>query len=134
MSSSNNKFHDVARLLILVATTTTTLTATFDAAAVPFFGHHARGTQATAQSEDAAALGLMTGYTSDVQSGLGDFAFLARNFAGGNAGTAGRPPVGLIGPAATPIGVDTPAAPVPGSAALLTLGGLALLWSRRTTR
>lgn len=121
----------VANLILLVATPVATLVTTLDAAAVPFFGQRARGTQPTAQAETGtAAPGLMTGYSIDVQSGLGDFVFLARNFAGANPGNGGRSAPGLIGPADTPIGIDTPA-PAPGSAALLALGGLLLVWRRR---
>jgi hypothetical protein len=108
------------------------LLSTLDAAAVPFFGQRTRGTQPIAQAEGGAVPGLMTGYTMDVQAGLGDFVFLARNFAGANPNTGGRSPPGLIGPAIDPIGIVTPA-PAPGSAALLAVGGALLVWRRRAS-
>jgi hypothetical protein len=106
-----------------------------DANAVPFFAKQNRNTLAQSQA-DAGGSGqnaLMTGFTQDVQGGLSDFQFLARNFSGSNSGT-GRPPIsttGLIGAApATNGGVVVPA-PLPGSLSLLSLGASLLFWRRR---
>jgi uncharacterized protein (TIGR03382 family) len=108
----------------------TILATTLDASAVPFFSQRPRGTLPQALAEGGTQTGLMTGYTEDVQSGVGDFVFLARNFAGGNAASNGKSPNGLIGPAVDPIVVVTPA-PMPGSLPLLALGGAVLVWRRR---
>lgn len=110
----------------------TIIATSLDAVAVPFYSQRARSTLSQTQAETGAPIGLMTGYTEDVQSGVGDFVFLARNFAGGNTSSNGKSPNGLIGPAVDPIVVVTPA-PMPGSLPLLVLGGALLLWRRRHT-
>jgi hypothetical protein len=123
-SQSSPKILSIVAFLLLFLTT-------LDAAAIPFFGQRTQGTQAVALAQDGSGPGLMTGYTRDVQSGLGDFAFLARNFAGANPGDNGASPPGLIGPVINaPVGIAVPA-PTPGSAALLALGGALLAWRYR---
>jgi hypothetical protein len=108
----------------------------FDASAVPFFAKHGRNSLAQSQADTGTSPqnALMTGFTQDVQGGLSDFQFLARNFSGSNSG-AGRPPIstaGLIGPAAptTGGGIVVPA-PLPGSLSLLGLGVSLLFWRRK---
>jgi uncharacterized protein (TIGR03382 family) len=108
----------------------TVFATSIDAIAVPFFSRSSRASLPTIQAENGTQPGLMTGYTTDVQSGVGDFVFLARNFAGGNSSGGGKPSNGLIGPLVDPIGVVTPA-PTPGSMTLLAVGGAVLLWRRR---
>ncbi len=120
-SLSNNVKRIVAISIILLAAV--------DASAIPFFSQRPRAAQASIQAEGPdQPSGVMTAYTEDVHSGVGDFVYLARNFSGSAAGN-GRNPSGLIGGLEEPIGVVTPA-PEPGSVALLALGGL-LLWRWR---
>ncbi len=115
----------------VIVAISTTIAATLDVGAVPFFNQRLRGTQPTIRSESGLQSGVMTGYSVEVQSGVSDFVFLARNFAGGNTNTNNRSPSGLIGPVADPIDIVTPA-PSPGSASLMLLGAALLLWRRRS--
>ncbi len=105
----------------------------FNAGAVPFFAKQNRSTLAHAQADAATGdSALMTGYTQDVQSGVSDFQFLARNFSGSSSGSnSPRSGAGLIGSAPISVtGLPVLPAPIPGSFALVGLG-LPLLWWRR---
>ena len=105
--------------------------ACFEAGAVPFFAKHNRNPLAQTQADAGTQDAMVTSYTQSVQSGVGDFQFLARNFSGSNSGTgSGKKGSGLIGSAPISVtGVVLPA-PIPGSLALVGLG-LPLMWWRR---
>jgi hypothetical protein len=126
LKTKNNAALIVAGLMLAVCV---------DASAVPFFAQRGRNSLAQSQADTAGAGqgALMTGFTQDVQGGLSDFQFLARNFSGSSAGT-GRPPIstsGLIG--TTPAVVNGPVVPnpLPGSLSLLSLGASLLFWRGR---
>jgi hypothetical protein len=109
------------------------LALSLDASAVPFFAKRDRNSLAQAQSEAGAQGAPMAGFTRDVQSGLNDFQFLARNFSGSSSGS-GRAPIsttGLIGAVPTTTPGPVVPTPLPGSFALFALGGAGLMFWRR---
>lgn len=107
--------------------------ASIDVAAVPFFAKQNRSTLAQTKADAGTQDAMVTGYTQDVQSGVGDFQFLARNFSGSNSGTnSTKGGSGLIGSAPISVtGIVVVPAPIPGSLALVGLGLPLMLWRRR---
>jgi hypothetical protein len=107
--------------------------ASFQAAAVPFFAKQNRSPLAQTKADAGTQDAMVTGYTQDVQSGVGDFQFLARNFSGSNSGTTtNNTSSGLIGSAPISVtGLPVVPAPIPGSLALVALGLPVMWWRRR---
>jgi hypothetical protein len=103
-----------------------------DASAVPFFAKQNRSSLAQTQADTGTggSDALVTGYTQDVQSGVSDFQFLARNFSGSDT----RPALTTSGVLDTSVlATNTIAvpAPIPGSLSLVGLGAALLFWRKR---